>query len=306
MGQHFDNKSAAMLDLYFLLNNNKYVTLDYLMRRYNRTERSVLRYVKGLENFINASERELDEYADLSKIDYLRHKGAYTLVSPEVDDHTAALLSMLIQIKSLTPYLSKETIEFVKSTYKTHNIKQHYIHAFMKDFEMDQEVFPPHLLEIQEMINNNVKMSVTYYDEDGNEITERGITPIRISYQYYHFYLHYFYKGEVNTLKMIDIIQVKQYGKKEAERDFDTKSKLILEIDASYFQTFKEENPVIKREYLRLPNGNYKIAVNMTEEDVYFLCYRVFPRVKILEPVEYVSSFKNKMKGLYMMYEESE
>lgn len=42
MGQHFDNKSAAMLDLYFLLNNNKYVTLDYLMRRYNRTERSVL------------------------------------------------------------------------------------------------------------------------------------------------------------------------------------------------------------------------------------------------------------------------
>lgn len=63
---------------------------------------------------------------------------------------------------------------------------------------------------------------------------------------------------------------------------------------------------MIKPEYLRLPNGNYKIAVNMTEEDVYFLCYLVFPRVKILEPGEYVNSFKNKTKGLYMMNEKSE
>ncbi|WP_414054269.1 WYL domain-containing protein [Macrococcus equi] len=306
MNQHITNKSAAMLDLYFLLNNNKYVSLDFLLHRYNRSERSIHRYIEALEDFINASERALDDNAELSKINYLRHKGVYTLITPQVDDHTAGLLSMLIQIKSLTPYLSKETIEFIKSTYKTHNIKTHYVQSFLKDFEIDQEIFPVLLLEIQEIIMNQLRMSITYYDAEGDEIEERGLTPIRISYQYYHFYLHYYYKGEVKSLRLIDIIQVKQYGNKEAEKEFNTKSKLILEIDAEYYKTFKEENPVIKTEYGRTSNGNYKVAVNMTEEDVYFLCYRVFPRVKILEPIEYVECFKNKMKGLYMMYEDVE
>lgn len=304
MDVNLTKKNFALFDLYYLLVNRQSVLLEDLMVKYERDMRTIQRYIKDLELLIQYLERQQGfNDNELSRIVYSKKRRLYHLQMAKMSDHTSSLLGMLIQIKSLTPYLSKETIAFIKSTYTVNHVDQYVINQYLENFTTDNEQFPLDLLDLQVLIYERRKLSISYYDEAGEECVMRGISPIRISYQYYHYYLHFYYKNKVHDIKVIDIIDYSIYGEQLTKLEIEEKNPIIVELDKDYYQTFIQSNPTTKK-LGKLENGNFKAEIKMSEEDVYFICYRVAPLVKIISPIEYREAFKNKMKRIYDSYNE--
>ncbi|MGV2929277.1 hypothetical protein RW115_11820 [Macrococcus capreoli] len=298
-----DNKTYAVMDIFYQLMTNKKVSTEYMLSKYKKDSRTLQRYMAIVKAFIKQMERNIGiEEENLSQIVYSKKDKVYYLDVKHISEEATVILSLLIQIKSLTPYLSIETKSFFEKLKKKEvSIREHHIidHA-IEYFEVVNEYIPEDLFEIQKIIDLNKKMNISFYDTEGHMKEIKRVKPLNIVYQYYNYYLIYEHKHKIKNMKIIDIIEYVAYQSDHFDGSI-SKDPIVLEIDRTHFDDFKKTYQIC-RERVNKINENKRVEINISREDAFYICYQSNGLVKIVEPTGLVEDYKNKLKLLLDQY----
>ncbi|RXK17884.1 YafY family protein [Macrococcus sp. DPC7161] len=303
----YSNKTFSVLDLYYQFMNRKKITLSEIELKYDKDLRTIQRYIDMIEKFINHIESNQGVPKEkLTKIKFEKKESAYVLYSEHLSVDTAAVLSVLIQMKSLTPFIAPEAIQLFQ--YLSQRLNMHerlLINQMLNRFNKDTEKFPEDLVPIQDAIDKRHRLTMELDTSDESwtkkdKETLHRVQPVSIVYQYYHYYLIFHHKGEVKSCKIIDIITFKSYPSEIKE--IEITRPIVLEVTDDYYRSFKETYSMGKERFCPV-EGKRRFEVKMSREDAFFLCFRIPEKLKIVEPIEYVNLFKSDMQRILNQYE---
>lgn len=298
------SKKSNILHIHKKIVLEKFIPVSYLNEHFDKSQRTYQRYMKEVEKVIHDTERVLgigEEH--LSKITYSDEEKGFILKSINNKQDSRELIALMIQLKSITPFISSNVIQYFSSAIsKIDKEDQPMLLDYLDQFQIDGEATPEGLLDLQQFIYEGKRISIEYYDDDGEISIKNEIKPLYLIYQFYHHNLVYIENDSIKQIKVVDIIdwQGKPFEQDENNYDDvctdDSKDLIVtrLRIENGFYEGFKRTFPIIKE--VSITDQYAVVDVNIAFEDIFFICCWAAPRVQIIEPNYVIELFNNRVK----------
>ncbi|MBB6630747.1 helix-turn-helix transcriptional regulator [Clostridium algidicarnis] len=321
-------KSSVLLHMYSKVKNNESFTKEYIVDKFNVSERTVTRYIKDLNNYFQ------EEYID-NKIIYNRKSGLYELKYKDTkilnEKDILSICKVLLESKGF----SKEEIEKVINKLlcdcvsEDKKIVENIIANELFNYVPTNHGKPliDKLWDLSIAINNQDIIEIEYFKLSKNgklesEATKRNIKPLSIMFSEYYFYLAAFIEGteyKFPTIYRVDRIESFESTNRNFSIDYSNRfkdgefRKLIQFMHTGNLQKirFKFTGNSLEAVLDRLPNakvleenqGEYIIETEMFGTGIKMWLLSQGSFVEVLEPIEFREEIKStieKMKNNYI------
>lgn len=321
-------KSSVLLHMYSKVKNNESFTKEYIIDKFNVSERTVTRYIKDLNNYLQ------DEYVD-NKITYNRKKGVYEIEYKDTkvlnEKDILSICKVLLESKGF----SKEEMEGIinkllcNCVFQDKKIVEKIIENELFNYVPTSHGKPliDKLWDLSIAINNQEIIEIEYFKLSKNgklesKATKRNIKPLSIMFSEYYFYLAAFIEGmeyEFPTIYRVDRIGSfsnvnRNFPIEYSSRFEDGKfRKLIQFMQTGNLQKirFKFTGSSLEAVLDRLPNakvleenqGEYIIETEMFGTGIKMWILSQGSAIEVLEPMgfrEEIKSTIEKMKSNYI------
>ncbi len=293
----FMNRTERILYIFLKLINGKTITVQEFVEQTGKGAKTLQRDVKDMNLFFYES----DEWHATNT--QIKHKRGSESTYYYLDNYTFtydsyAVLGVLLQIKSLTPYLHTNVIKLFEKLKQGSRIEDaNTIQDVINHFKpREGEVLPgKQLMTIQTAIREGVLIDVTFTDQ-----SKSTIVPHSLIYMNYNYWLTY---EENDSLKSVDVRKIDQVEFTDLQfKQCYARDVVTLEVHKDIksslceIYTVIDERPSSHNDYLI-------IDLAVTELDAYYIAYQHTPHVRILGPAKYINGFLDRMKDIIAHYE---
>lgn len=285
------NKTSRILTLFVHLLNGNVIKKSDFSNIAHTGDKSIQRDIKDLNTFFYESDYWNNKN---TKIVYSRKQKGYKLINKSFSNHSLALLSLLIKIKSLTPILHKSVYDLFLKYISDFRIEDHYVlKNVLNHFNLRNEPLPGEkLMKLQKSITKHLKARI--------ELEEKIIVkPLSLMYMHYDYWLTYEYDNKIYTekvrnIKSINILESHPYTNHSISQP------VKFEIDLSIWTDFKQQFSIKK--VLSCENNKIITLVSCTELDAYYIAYQLAPLARILSPQSYIDNFIKRLNTIKSIY----
>lgn len=268
------NRTERILYIFLKLINGKTITVQEFVEQTGKGAKTLQRDVKDMNLFFYESD---EWHATDTEIKHKRgSEGTYYYLDNYTFTYDSyAVLGVLLQIKSLTPYLHTNVIKLFEKLKQGSRIED--------------------ANTIQTAIREGVLIDVTFTDQ-----SKSTIVPHSLIYMNYNYWLTY---EENDSLKSVDVRKIDQVEFTDLQfKQCYARDVVTLEVHKDIksslceIYTVIDERPSSHNDYLI-------IDLAVTELDAYYIAYQHTPHVRILGPAKYINGFLDRMKEIIAHYE---
>ncbi|MCG1605523.1 hypothetical protein K4T47_10155 [Staphylococcus epidermidis] len=285
------DKASRVLTLFIRLLNGDIIKKSDFSDISNVGNKSIQRDIKDLNTFFYESDYWKN---DNTKVVYSRSLSGYRLLNKSYSNHSLAILSLLIKIKSLTPIMHKSVYDLFLKNINDSRIEDTYVlKNVLNHFNLRNDPLPgENLMKLQESINRHLKARI--------KIDEKFvIKPLSLMYMHYDYWLTYehnkkLYTRKVRNIESVNILESHPYTNSSSSQSVE------FEIDKSIWAQFKQQFSIEK--ILKYEGDKVIALVLCTELDSYYIAYQLAPLARMIGPKSYIESFINRLEKIKSTY----